>query len=181
MLSGGPFALQGVELTRPQNGKAKNHKNGERVKLTANFFALRVPNDPRDSKFKWSIYKYTSIFEPECHNARMKSAMIAQHKPKIGGFLFDGIQLFVTRQLDDEELNLVSKTREGTEYKIQLKFTKIVTTNDREYLQILNLILRRATQGLKLNLVNRDYYDAAAKVRTKKANLICLFFFGFIS
>lgn len=96
--------------------------------------------------------------------SRLKNAMIAQHKQVIGGFLFDGIQLFVTRELPEESLLLVSRTRENVEYNIKLVHTSIVLTNQREYLQVLNLILRRATHGLRLQLVNRNFYDPAGKV-----------------
>lgn len=100
--------------------------------------------------------------------SRLKNAMIAQHKAAIGGFLYDGVQLFVTRELPEKSLLLVSKTRENVEYKIKLVHTSIVLTNQREYLQVLNLILRRATHGLKLQLVNRNYYDPAAKVNVHR-------------
>lgn len=95
---------------------------------------------------------------------RLRNAMIAQNKETIGGFLFDGVQLFVTRELPEENLVLESRTREDTVYKITLKFTKAIAPNTRDYLQICNLILRRATAALDWKLVNRHYYDPVAKV-----------------
>lgn len=164
--------MHGILNTVP-NDKIKSFKGtnasiSNRINLTANFF--RLPKIPA-----WSIYKYHTDFEPECLMARLKSAMIAQHKELIGGYLFDGTQLFVTKELPNSALELVSRTREDTTYNIKLKFTKIVTTNEAEYLQILNLILRRATQGLNLKLVNRNFYDAEAKVWMR----FCVFFFCF--
>lgn len=145
-----------IEPTRPHE-KDQSYEGGERVKLSANFFRLpQLPN--------WCIYKYHTIFEPECLMARLRNAMIAQHKEKIGGFLFDGVQLFVTRELPVENLVLESRTRENTVYQITLKFTKAVAPNTKDYLQICNLILRRATAALDWKLVNRHYYDPAAKV-----------------
>lgn len=89
-----------------------------------------------------------------------------QHKERIGGFLFDGTQLFLTRELETDrgKLTLDSKTRTDEAYKLTLKFTKVVQMHEQESLQILNLILRRATQGMKLQLVGRNYYDAQSKV-----------------
>lgn len=98
--------------------------------------------------------------------ARLRNALLMQHKTTIGGFLFDGTQLFVTRDLNGDKgvLKLTSKTRADEVYTLTLQFTKIVQMDEQESLQILNLILRRATQGLKLELVGRNYYDAKSKV-----------------
>lgn len=89
-----------------------------------------------------------------------------QHKNEIGGFLFDGTQLFVTRELEHDNgvLQLQSKTRTDEAYTLTLRYTTTVAMDQPESLQILNLILKRATTGLKLQLVGRNYYDAAAKV-----------------
>lgn len=98
--------------------------------------------------------------------SRLRTALVMQHKEKIGGFLFDGTQLFLTRELQTNQgvLQLESKTRTEEKYTLTLKFTTIVEMDKPESLQILNLILRRATTGLNLNLVGRNYYDAASKV-----------------
>lgn len=149
-----------IRNTRP-NKKPKKAEGGNRIQLTANYF--RLPKLPT-----WSIYKYHGTFEPECLNARLRNALIAKHKDRIGGFLFDGTQLFVTKELPHDLLKLKSTTRENQEYEITLRFTRIVTTNEPEYLQILNLILRRATQGLNLKLINRNFYDPVAKVCKNK-------------
>lgn len=156
---GARHASKGLDIIEPTRPHKKNqsYEGGERVKLSANFFRLpQLPN--------WCIYKYHTTFEPECLMARLRNAMIAQHKEQIGGFLFDGIQLFVTRELPETNLVLESCTREKTVYQITLKFTKAVAPNTRDYLQICNLILRRATAALDWKLVNRNYYDPAAKV-----------------
>lgn len=144
--------------TRPHEGE-RSVKGGERVRLQANYFRLlKTP--------KWNIYKYDVKFEPECLMARLRNALVTQHKARIGGFLFDGTQLFLTRELETEQgvLQLQSTTRTNEVYTLTLKFTTIVEMDKPESLQILNLILRRATNGLKLQLVGRSYYDADAKV-----------------
>lgn len=106
--------------------------------------------------------------------SRLRNAMVMQHKDKIGGFLFDGTQLFLTRELTSDKgiIQYTSKTRTDEVYTLTLKFTTIVQMTEPESLQILNLILRRATQGLQLELVGRNYYDAAAKVRYKAFTMI---------
>lgn len=107
--------------------------------------------------------------------ARFRNAMIMQHKDKLGGFLFDGTQLFLTRELQTDKgiLMLTSKSQRDEVFALKLQFTKVVQMDEPESLQILNLILRRATAGLKLQLVGRNFYDAAAKVWLENI------FFGF--
>lgn len=150
--------LQSIIRTRPHDG-AKSCPGGERVRLQANYF--RLLKQPQ-----WSIYKYHVTFEPECMMSRLRNALIMQHKATIGGFLFDGIQLFVTRDLGGDKgvITLTSKTRTDEVYTLTLQFTKVVQMDENESLQILNLILRRATQGLKQELVGRNYYDPKSKV-----------------
>lgn len=142
--------------TRP-NKKPQSYRDGHRIQLSANFF--RLPKLP-----EWSIYKYQTEFEPECLLARLRNAMIAQHKDQIGGFIFDGVQLFVTRELPNEVTVFESRAKDETVYKITCKFTKVVSPNSRDYIQVLNLILRRANAALNWKLVNRSYYDANAMV-----------------
>lgn len=151
--------------TRPHDGE-RSFKGGDRIRLQANYF--RLVKQP-----KWNIYKYHVTFEPDIAMARMRNAMVMQHKEKIGGFLFDGTQLFVIRELDTEKgvMMLTSKTRTDETYTLKLQFTKIVKMDEPESLQILNLILRRATGGLKLQLVGRNFYDAKSKV--------CIYFYLF--
>lgn len=147
-----------IVKTRPHDGE-RSVKGGERIKLQANYFRLlKTP--------KWNIYKYDVKFEPECMMGRLRNALVMQHKAKIGGFLFDGVQLFLTRELETDQgvLQLESKTRTDEIYTLTLKFTTVVAMDQPESLQILNLILRRATAGLRLELVGRNYYDAASKV-----------------
>lgn len=142
-----------VVRTRPHDeSKIGNHPN--QLNLCANFFKLvRSPN--------WKITKYHVTFDPEVVSAPMRKAMVYQHKPQFGGYLFDGTQLFLIRSLPATETVLISKSREGVEYKLTVRFTKEVAPEDMEFSQILNLILRRAMDGLKLKLINRNFYDPA--------------------
>lgn len=136
---------------------------GQQIKLQANYFRLaRTP--------KWRIYKYHVNFEPECVMPRLRNALIMQHKEKIGVFLFDGTQLFTKKNLSTEinavegNITLTSTTRTGDAYTLTLQFTKLIPSDDDEAIQILNLIWRKATHGLKLQQVGRDFFDAESKV-----------------
>lgn len=107
-------------------------------------------------------------FDPECLAQRVQSFLVGQHRNDIGGYLFDGAQLFAVRKLHEDEnvrVEFRTTTRDGTTYTIQMQFTKIVLMSEQESLQVLNLILRRNMKGLNLTLVGRNFYDPAAMVR----------------
>lgn len=150
-----------IVRTRPENNTEK-HASGalERVKLTANYIRLvRAP--------QWQISKYHATFEPDCPCARTRNFLIGQYKSVLGGYLFDGTQLFLARQIQtDNGVHKFQATlpRENITYEIRLQFTKVVEMTEDESYQVLNLILRRATAALKLELVNRNYFDPKAAV-----------------
>jgi aubergine-like protein len=72
--------------------------------------------------------------------------------------------MFLTRKLPKDHVDLVSKKLDGTIVKIVIQYTGTVSRTDGQFLQILNLVLRKAMDGLKLQLVGRNFFDAAAKV-----------------
>lgn len=157
--------------TRPHD-REKSYAGGDRVTIEANYFKLR---SRLPANTNWTIYKYHVTFEPECMARRVQAFLVGQHKTEIGGYLFDGAQLFTVRKLHQNENDPVefqTETRDQTTYTIRVRFTKIVLMSEQESLQVLNLILRRNMKGLNLTLVGRNFYDPQAMVR----NFICVFF-----
>lgn len=52
------------------------------------------------------------------------------------------------------------ETREGKKYKLTLKYAnQTIGRSDPRALQILNIMLRRAMEGLDLNLIQRNLFD----------------------
>lgn len=152
--------------TKPHDG-ATSYKGGDRVIIETNYFKLR---SRLSATTEWTIYKYHVTFEPECVVRRVQAFLVGHHRSEIGGFLFDGSQLFTTRQLhgEDETVQFTTETRDKQVYTIRMKFTKIVLMSEQESLQVLNLILRRNMKGLNLSLVGRNFYDAKAMVYISK-------------
>lgn len=79
-----------------------------------------------------------------------------------GGYIFDGSTLYTTTEI--KEKDITTKDSEDNTVQILIKKTKILDADDSSYIQILNLILRRALRGLKLQLIGRNYYDEREKV-----------------
>lgn len=133
--------------------------------IESNYFKLR---SHLSATTNWTIYKYHVTFEPECLAKRVQVFLVSQHRNAIGGYLFDGAQLFTVRRLhvdENERAEFQTTTRDKTTYTIKMQFTKIVLMTEQESLQVLNLILRRNMNGLKLQLVGRNFYDPSAMVR----------------
>lgn len=154
-------AQQMIIYTKPHD-KTTQHDpgniKGQPIVIEANYFALesRIPH------VQWIIYKYHVTFEPECTGQkRLQMFLLMEHKRTIGGYLFDGSQLFATRNLhgDNSFVQFTSTTRDQKVYVIKFLFTRIVAMSDQESLQVLNLIQRRNMGGLHLKLVGRNYYD----------------------
>lgn len=146
--------------TRPANLNTKKGTSGQPITLQTNFFRLlKTP--------AWSLYQYRVDFTPEVIHSGFRSSLIAQQRENFGcGYLFDGTLLYLSKKLNatDDKIVFHSKSRENDNYAVELKFITVVSMKTSASLQILNLILRKAMQGLKLQLVARNYYDAAAKV-----------------
>lgn len=143
--------------TRPHDNPTSYAGNDDRIIVQANYFPLVT----RNATTVWSIYKYHVTFEPEVELRGLKSALVGQHKNVIGGYLFDGAQLFTTRPLHGGGRDIVftSESREQNTYQVKCTFTNLVRMNEKESLQVLNLILRRNMNSLNLQLVGRNFYD----------------------
>lgn len=98
---------------------------------------------------------------------RTRRRLIAVQRQMLGGYLFDGTQLFITRLLDAETVVRVITLEENnpeSTYEVTFRLTRMVAMTEGQSLQILNLILRRAMDGLHLETVGRNKFDADAAV-----------------
>lgn len=144
-------------VTKPPNIETKHGVNGEPVTLLTNYYKLaHKPN--------WNIYRYRVDFTPDVAMRGLRDFLIRSLKEMLGGYLFDGSQIFAVRKLDDDITEKVIKARDGIDYMVIIKFTGIVSMSESHSVQVLNLILRRAMGGLKLQLVGRNFFDPDGKV-----------------
>lgn len=117
--------------TRPPTVETKSGSSGTPVTLQANYFRFqRRPN--------WQIYRYHVEFKPDVLSEKLRKALIFSQKEMLGGYLFDGTQLFLTRKLESE---VVEKTVTGridnVAYLLIIKFTGEVSMSESTSLQIL--------------------------------------------
>lgn len=112
-----------------------------------------------------SIFHYRVDFNPVVESSRTMSSLVFNLKPVIGGYLFDGTQLFTRHKLRSEEIEYPTKdTTTGQNYIIRLRKVGNIDGATEMAFMIYNLINRKAMNGLKLTLIGRNYFDAQAKI-----------------
>ncbi|XP_043640894.1 protein aubergine [Drosophila teissieri] len=151
-----------VVHSRPQGMTTKKGVSGNEITVQTNYFKVKKrPN--------WTIYQYRVDFTPDVDNTRLRRAFMHEHRSLLGGYIFDGTVLFCTNQFKPVQnspyvLELVTKSRAGENIEIKIKAVGSVDSADAQQLQVLNLILRRAMEGLNLQLVSRNFFDPQAKI-----------------
>lgn len=148
-----------IYVTRPQQLQSKKGTDGQPVRLQTNYFkVLRRP--------QWDLFQYHVEFEPLIFLPGLRKMLIAQHQERLGGYLFTGSEIYLTKKADPEkdQIELSSESREGDKYTVKMVLVSTVAMQTELSLQILNVILRKAMHGLKLQLVGRNFFDSVAKV-----------------
>lgn len=144
--------------TRPKEIKSKVGTSGQRITCEANYFRL-------NKKPNWNIFQYEVYFQPNVLSMQLRRSLIRSQSEMLGGFLFDGTQIFLSRELKSECVKRVVKgLKDNTEYILFFRLTNVISMNEAYSLHVLNLILRRAMDGLNLQSVGKNKYDPAAAV-----------------
>jgi aubergine len=150
----------GLIKTKPESAQGtKEGTTGRQVTLKSNYFRLM-------QKPTFEFRHYRVDFTPEIDHSGMRKAFIRSQEAVLGGHLFDGASiLYLTKRLPDQITVFDVVSREGTNYKMTIKDTDVVIQmTDGMAVQVLNTILKRAMDGLNMQLVGRNMYDAKAPV-----------------
>lgn len=154
-----------ILYTRPSamvKSKIGEDKEFEQIILTTNYFnVIKKP--------KFEMVQYNIDFEPEVLTISLKKTLLREQKPLIGGYIFDGCNVFTMKKLTITEF--LSKDREGTKYKLNLTIDNVITMSNQTSLLLLNVILRKSMEGLKLQQVGKNFYDAENKVSIRDYRL----------
>ncbi|XP_062128728.1 protein aubergine-like isoform X1 [Drosophila sulfurigaster albostrigata] len=151
-----------IVRSRPSGLLTKMGTTGKPITVQTNYFKfLKCPN--------WSLYQYRVDFSPDVDNTFLRQGLLREHSNILGGYIFDGSVLFCTTKFKDTPnspyvLDLLTKSRSGENISIKIRSVGIVEAMDPQQLQVLNLILRRAMEGLQLQIVSRNYFDPQAKI-----------------
>ncbi|XP_030382857.1 protein aubergine-like [Scaptodrosophila lebanonensis] len=159
----GRRVITDVVPSRPSEVVSKSGTSGTQITVQANYFKiLKRP--------EWTIYQYRVDFSPDVDNTRLRRAYLNEHRSLLGGYIFDGSLLFCAKQFKCPQnsvyvLELVTKNRADESIYIKIKAAGTVEKADIQQFHVLNLILRRAMEGLKLELVSRNFFDPMAKIK----------------
>ncbi|XP_058456861.1 protein aubergine-like [Malaya genurostris] len=132
--------------------------SGDPLMLTTNYYRVSRQGDE-------SIFQYRVDFTPSVETDRTMKSLIYNLKPILGGYLFDGTQLFTRHKLRSDEVEYPTKDNTtNQEYIIKLRKVGVVDGTNEMAFVIFNLINRKAMSGLKLQLIGRNYFDPEAKI-----------------
>ncbi|XP_055592749.1 protein aubergine-like isoform X1 [Uranotaenia lowii] len=151
--------VQDVVRTRPVDSTISKHgESGTKIMLQANYFRISRGGEE-------CIFQYRVDFNPVVESSKLMSSLVYTLKPTIGGYLFDGTQIFTRHKLRSEEVEIQTKDPiSGTPYIIKLKKVGVLDgCNEMEFM-IYNLINRKAMGGLNLQLIGRNFFDPGAKI-----------------
>ncbi|XP_013106819.2 protein piwi [Stomoxys calcitrans] len=150
--------------TKPPDVTSKTGTSGKEIILQTNYFRL-------DKAPAWKIYGYHVSFAPDIELRRLKCGILSEHRKLLGGYLFDGSKLFTTTKLEEKKTIINATSKKGDKFVITITFTSDICMNEWQSLQVLNLILRRSMEGLKLQLVGRNLFDPHAKIDLREHRL----------
>lgn len=135
---------------------------GTPIKLTANYFQLFTTTD-------WNLLQYRVDFAPEEDRTRTKKYLFRNAtKDILSGYLFDGSMLITPSLLQPDPMELFVNPPDGStsEEPIRITIRRVgeVARSDFHILQVFNLLMRSCLSHMNLQLVGRNFYDAAAKI-----------------
>ena len=106
-------------------------------------------------------------FVPDEDYMAAKKYMVNTLKPVLGTFIFDGMQLFSKRRLaapDDEVLSFTVKRDNGNVHQVNIHFACEVANNHNQFMQLLNILMKKCLHEMGLERVGRDFYDAKVRI-----------------
>ncbi|XP_046741985.1 piwi-like protein Siwi [Diprion similis] len=151
-------------VTRPQNLITKQGNSGTRLNLQANYFKLLSTTD-------WCLYQYRVDFAPEEDRTVVRKALLRPHRETLGPYIFDGTVLYTSNRLPEKMELFSARQSDDAQIRIEIKEVGDLVRGDQHYIQFFNIIMRKCLDHLKLQLVGRDYYDAAAKIEIRDFQL----------
>lgn len=143
--------------TKPQGMEVKQGSSGRQVVLRANYFRLTKLPD-------FKMIQYSVNFDPEIETSQTKKTILRQISRRLGGYLYDGNNLYLMKALEDDKNIFTTKDRYEKEYKIIIRKTQDIQMMDDQAFQIFNIILRETMRGLNLELIGRNFFDPNGKV-----------------
>nr|UJZ92587.1 piwi-like protein Siwi [Scaphoideus titanus] len=145
--------------TRPETLLSKKGTSGQPVMIQGNYFSLVSTPD-------WCLYQYRVDFAPAIDNIFERKKLLRVQQNNIGGeYIFDGTVMYTSRRIRPDEIKVYSQREtDDTQIEVTIRLVGDLMVGDQHYLQFFNILTRKCLKLLNLQLIQRDYYDPAAKV-----------------
>ncbi|KAG8223661.1 hypothetical protein J437_LFUL001768 [Ladona fulva] len=164
-MRGGRMLPQNVLRTRPLDKASKKGSSGRAFQITANYFKILSRTD-------WCLYQYRVDFSPEEDRNFIRKSLLRDHKNMLGGYIFDGTMLFTSHKLGQDVMEVYSvRKSDSAKMQITIKLVGDLAVGDYHYIQFFNILVRKCFGHLQLQLVGRNFFDAAARVTIPDFNL----------
>uniref|UniRef100_A0A1B6F8K3 Piwi domain-containing protein n=2 Tax=Cuerna arida TaxID=1464854 RepID=A0A1B6F8K3_9HEMI len=145
--------------TRSETLKSKKGTSGQPILIQANYFSLVEKTD-------WCLYQYRVDFDPSIDLTWERKKLLRDQKNNIKcEYIFDGTVLYCSCLLDPDPMEVFSaRESDGSQIRLTIRRVGELTLGDHHYLQFFNILTRKCLTLLKLQMINRDYYDPQAKI-----------------
>lgn len=137
---------------------SKKGSSGREFLVKSNYFALT-------SKTIWEVHQYHVEFSPPIEHAVGKNALLVRQRATLGAFLYDrGSNIFTIWKLDNDRTEIVTRDHKDEEVLITVTRVGLISPLESRFIQVLNVIMKKALKELNLQPVGRDYFDPQAMV-----------------
>lgn len=160
----GKRIMEDIIQTKPNDLVTKQGSTGDKVKLTTNYFKMT-------ERPIWDVYQYRVDFSPEPEIIGKKKSLLYDHRKLLKCNMFDGSTLFKIEKLPKDVTELISLDGDRTPVKIKIRYIKILMPTEGAFIQLQNIILKRAMDCLGLVEINRQHYDMHSRIDIKSFNL----------
>jgi len=151
-------------VTKHDAPKYYRGTEGKMINMSANYLRMDLEKDK-------GVYEYEVRYEPRTDNRDQRFRLLNQHREVIGGVkVFDGVKLYLPQKVDIGPMTSVH-TETGEQVQVSLHFKRECKPNDRNVIQLYNILFGRIFKTLKFTQHNRKYYNAAGANHIKEYNL----------
>lgn len=144
--------------TRPE-GLKKTGTSGTPVKLISNYFTLQIK-----TTVTFRLHKVT--FDPEIDHIPKRKALLRVKEVELGPYLFEGTQLFTTRQYGPADcsfrVSFPDKPEES--WGVMIEYVRDCQKAEPVTSQLFNVLLKKAQEQLELVLLGRSYFDSSHRI-----------------
>eukprot|EP00795_Rhopilema_esculentum_P012740 gene12740-3467_t len=143
------MTIQEPKITK----KMEKGTAGAEVPVVANYIPIKATFG--------GAYQYAVSYSPDIESKSIRYQLLNEHRDVIGKTrAFDGAVLFLPKKLDEDTKMLTSTRKtDGAEIRLTITFVKHLDPEDRQCMQLYNIMFRRVMRILEMSQVGRYYYN----------------------